>query len=112
MRSSGQRTLDILGPALERSAQLNQWLTQSEERLRAVFEGTADGVLTVTEDGYVDSSNAAAKRIFGRTEFGLTGEHVARVLPCSAALDDAPALECLTDLLPKRDGRIAPGETA
>ncbi len=42
-------------------------LSESRERLRTIIETAADGIVTVDEEGHIDSFNRAAEDIFGRS---------------------------------------------
>jgi diguanylate cyclase (GGDEF)-like protein/PAS domain S-box-containing protein len=48
-------------------------LEQSEQRLQAIMNSVIDGIITVAEDGVVESANAAAAQIFGFEAGGLVG---------------------------------------
>jgi diguanylate cyclase (GGDEF)-like protein/PAS domain S-box-containing protein len=50
-----------------------QALEQGEQRLRAIMDAVIDGIVTVTDDGTVESANPAAARIFGCTPDELVG---------------------------------------
>lgn len=54
-------------------------LTQSEERARAVVDASLDGVITMDEQGFIESVNPAAERMFGWSVDELAGRN-ARVL--------------------------------
>jgi PAS domain S-box-containing protein len=51
----------------------------SEERLRAVVDTAADGIITADADGVIQSWNAAAMRIFGYSAEEMLGQNVARL---------------------------------
>ena len=48
-------------------------LEQSEQRLQAIMDSVIDGIVTVTDDGQVESANPAAAQIFGFGPGGLVG---------------------------------------
>ena len=48
-------------------------LKKGEERIRAVVEQMTDGLVTVDRDGYVESFNSAAQRIFGYSADEIIG---------------------------------------
>ncbi|KIC13705.1 hypothetical protein RA20_22705 [Leisingera sp. ANG-Vp] len=56
-------------------------LQHSEGKLRAVLDGTVDGIITIGEDGTVESYNAACERIFGYTAAEVTGQNVKMLMP-------------------------------
>lgn len=56
---------------LQRSAE--QALRNSESRLRTIFDSAADGIVTVDEDGVIESVNAAGEAMFGHAIGELVG---------------------------------------
>jgi PAS domain S-box-containing protein len=48
--------------------QAEEALRESEERYRLLFDNSLDGILLTTPDGGIQAANAAACRMFGRTE--------------------------------------------
>ena len=68
--------IDISARAAEEAA-----LRESEERLRAVLENVVDGVLTIDEQGIMQSVNPAAERIFGYRAAELLGRNIAILMP-------------------------------
>lgn len=65
-------------------------LRESEQRIRAVFESAADGILTVQEDGTIESANPMAERMFGFPAGGLIGVELARLIPGDTGDTSAP----------------------
>ena len=82
--------LGRLGAAVERAAEdrelrrANQLsvagLRETSQRLQAIFDNTADGIITVNPDGRVDASNVAAQRLFGYTADEFRGMDVAALV--------------------------------
>lgn len=58
-----------------------QKLLQSEERLKAILDNIADGIITISEGGEIRSFNQAAERIFGHQEAELLGKNVSVLIP-------------------------------
>ena len=56
-------------------------LQLSEAKVRAVVDGIADGVITISEKGIIESVNPAAQRLFGYTAAELQGQNISRLMP-------------------------------
>ena len=68
-------------------------LRETSQRLQAIFDNTADGIVTVNSHGRIDASNGAAQRLFGYTADELRGMDVRSLLSDSRVpeLDGPPA---------------------
>lgn len=79
------RALDHMAEALERHASEQEAarlaLFESEERLRAVFNASSDGVLLLVPDGQVLAMNDSAARRRGKTPEELTGKSILEIIP-------------------------------
>lgn len=85
----------------EQRKQVLSLLENSEERFRAVFDTVADGIITIDENGIIDSINPAAERIFAYSAEELIGQNVSRLMPDDIARQH-------DDLLNDYLGRRAP----
>jgi PAS domain S-box-containing protein len=58
-----------------------QALAESENRLRAILDTAAEGIITINECGIVESANGTAEKIFGYTVSEMVGQNVSLLLP-------------------------------
>jgi two-component system CheB/CheR fusion protein len=56
-------------------------LRDSEERLRAIVTTAADAIVTIDEQGIIESCNPAAERMFAYTATEFTGRNIKTVMP-------------------------------
>ncbi len=56
-------------------------LRQSEARNRSIVETAVDGIITISEDGVIESFNSAAESIFGYTADEVIGQNVTILMP-------------------------------
>ena len=56
-------------------------LRESEAKARAVLETTVDGIITIDEEGYIESFNQAAEEIFEYAEEEVLGENITILMP-------------------------------
>lgn len=56
-------------------------LADSAQYQRALIDNVVDGIVTVDEDGRIESFNRAAQRIFGHTEDEMLGQPMSRLIP-------------------------------
>lgn len=73
-------------------------LAESEARIRAVTDNVADGIITITDLGFIDSVNPAMEHIFEYQPTELIGQHVNILIPDENRKNrDAFLLEDLDD---------------
>ena len=56
-------------------------LREREARIRAILETAADGILTIDDQGLIQSFNSAAEQMFGYAASVIIGQPVAQLLP-------------------------------
>ncbi|HQZ66685.1 MAG TPA: response regulator [Planctomycetaceae bacterium] len=56
-------------------------LQNSEQRMRAIFNGAVDAVITIDERGSIESANSATVRLFGYQPDELIGKNVRMLMP-------------------------------
>jgi two-component system sensor kinase FixL len=66
--------------AIERRALITR-MSDNEERLRAIMQTAAEGILTIDEAGIIESANPETTRIFGYSEDELLGRNVRMLMP-------------------------------
>ena len=88
---------------------LSDQFRDSEARTRAVLENVADGIVTVSDAGVIESFNRAASKLFGYSEQEAVGrlfsEMVAAKFPGELAPEQHPTQQFLSDH--QREGRAA-----
>jgi PAS domain S-box-containing protein len=60
-------------------------LRASSERIRAIVDNAADGIITIDERGTVQSFNRAASRLFGYTAHEVVAHNVSMLMPAPHA---------------------------
>jgi diguanylate cyclase (GGDEF)-like protein/PAS domain S-box-containing protein len=63
----------------ERKAMLEQ-LNTREQRLHAILNNTAEGIITFDERGVIESFNQSAEKLFGRVEDEVIGTSIAQLI--------------------------------
>ena len=56
-------------------------LRESAARIRAIVDGAVDGIITIDEDGSIESYNPACERIFGYLAEQVVGQNVKMLMP-------------------------------
>jgi PAS domain S-box-containing protein len=61
--------------------QAEEAVREAAVRLKAIVDTAVDGIITIGEDGTVDSMNLAAERIFGFTRDEVVGSNITTLMP-------------------------------
>jgi PAS domain S-box-containing protein len=61
--------------------QNEQQLKESEERIRAILDNAAEGIITINEQGIIESFNPAAEQLFGYTIDKVIGQNIKLLMP-------------------------------
>ena len=78
-------------------------LRESEQRVRAVLESVGEGIVTIDEDGIIESANPAIRRLFGYSPPELVGRHVRELVAPEQAREFLGYLEARTRHAPQRE---------
>ena len=73
--------LFIFRPMISRIRRDTAKLVSSETYLRSIFDNAMDGIITINEQGIVESFNAAAEKMFGYTSSETNGRHIRTLMP-------------------------------
>lgn len=66
---------------ITRRKQAEKALSESEARMRAIFDTAVDGIVTIGERGIIEHFNPAAERMFGYTEAEVVEKNVSMLMP-------------------------------
>jgi len=67
-------------------------IESAEAQTRSIIEYTLDGIITMNDQGLVQSMNPAAEKMFGFTAKDLVGQPVSKIIPQRLFLHDMAAL--------------------
>jgi PAS domain S-box-containing protein len=76
-----QQSYRQLKDALEEARRTGRELALSEAKMRAVLDGAVDGIITIDENGIIESFNPAAETMFGYTSREVIGNNVKLLVP-------------------------------
>lgn len=93
---------DELGELARVFNQMQEALSASETRIRAVMDNVVDAIVTIQEDGTIDSVNPAVLHLFGYEERELIGKNISILTP------EKPHSIDETVLGPLEEGNVRP----
>ncbi|WP_180966717.1 ATP-binding protein [Cohaesibacter celericrescens] len=96
---------DEIGDLARAFSQLANDLTESRAKANAVLETIVDGIITITEDGMIETCNPACYFVFGYRADEIIGKNIELLAP---ELEKAKLDECLSALCAS-GGRYATG---
>ena len=73
--------LMIVGQAVTDQARAEEAQRHNEERLRAILDTAAEGIITIDENGEIASFNRSAHRIFGYPPEEALGKNISMLMP-------------------------------
>ena len=81
----GKAATEALNLELQREiderSRVEEGLRDSEARMRTLIESVPDGIVTISDQGLLESMNPAAESIFGRKAEELIGRHFNSLMP-------------------------------
>ncbi|MDB6076108.1 MAG: hypothetical protein JWO89_3748 [Verrucomicrobiaceae bacterium] len=78
---NGQVGLVCLGHDVTEVEQVRDALHASEDRAQGVLATAVNAIITISENGIIETVNAATKRIFGYTRLEMIGQNVSMLMP-------------------------------
>ena len=101
--------------AVDQAASISRAFRASEERVRAIMDTVADGILAFDDDGTVRSANRGAERLFGARLSELIGQRLAELVPGADVLvhgADAGVAQRHEAEARRADGTVVPVDLA
>jgi len=79
--SAGVEELRSLETGLRAAVQAQEALRRTEEQIRSVVDNVLDGIITIDEQGRIQSFNQAAEKLFGFRAPEIVGQSVKSLMP-------------------------------
>lgn len=74
---------DTVNAELSNRLRAEQALHESQERIKAILNTAAEGIISINWHGIIDSFNPAAERLFGYAAIEVIGKNVSLLMPSS-----------------------------
>ncbi|OHU93599.1 hypothetical protein BIW53_19880 [Pseudoalteromonas byunsanensis] len=81
MNVDGERMFTGIVRDISEIAEHKSLLSDQVSRIQAIIETVVDGIITIDENGIIDSFNPAAEKIFGFSEFEVIGQNIKMLMP-------------------------------
>ncbi len=81
MNVDGERMFTGIVRDISEIAEHKSLLSDQVSRIQAIIETVIDGIITIDENGIVDSFNPAAEKIFGYSEQEVIGQNIKMLMP-------------------------------
>ena len=75
----------VVGTDITERKKNNQAILDNQARLHAIVDTAVDGIITISENGLIETSNRAAEELFGFSQTELKGQNVKILMPYSYA---------------------------
>ncbi|MBA6289250.1 PAS domain S-box protein [Colwellia sp. MB3u-4] len=75
----------VVGTDITERKKNNQAILDNQARLHAIVDNAVDGIITISENGLIETSNRAAEELFGFSQAELKGQNVKILMPYSYA---------------------------
>ncbi len=72
---------DLLSSEMEYRNKAEQALIENEERIRSILDTAADGIITIDDQGIIQSTNPAAEEMFGYKHNAIAGKNLTLLMP-------------------------------
>jgi PAS domain S-box-containing protein len=76
-----RRKVVVLERTIVGQERMESALRESEERIRAIVNTAVDAIITIDEEGVIESFNPAAERLFGYGAVEVAGQNVRMLMP-------------------------------
>lgn len=101
-----QTLCHLVAMAWERHS-VSSALGESERRLKAIVDSALDGIITIDDQGTIQSVNPAVARLFGYASDALLGRHVTLLMPTPYCVEERHDQDVTQQLTASRVGGLS-----